>query len=166
MSLRDDLRQYLICWCNTTVNHKIAQWGVTTTNGGGEWSDSVWIWFLFPVCVWSWFLLVNMASLILFISITLTPSLVSSFIFGPPLVNDNSRSVGFNLTGVSGKSNVRSKKRNFYMPSIRIAPLQRVADWHLRVYCKRLCWECLCWYYRDLCDCNNKGQQLVFQLNQ
>ena len=50
-----------------------------------------------------WFLLVIMFSTRIFIWIVLTPSLVSSFIFGPPLVDDKSRSIGFNLTGATGE---------------------------------------------------------------
>ena len=50
-----------------------------------------------------WFLLDIMFNTRIFILTVLTPSLVKAFIFGPPLVDDKSRSVGFNLTGVTGE---------------------------------------------------------------
>ena len=136
-----------VFWCNMTL----AQWGVTR-----QWSDQIFaeIWFLFPVFVW--FLLVIMFSARIFIWIVLTPSLVSSFIFGPPLVDDKSRSIGFNLTGVTGEP--ISVWQNHTRGMFRITTLQRVADRYLRAYCQRLCRGCLRGHHRDLCNCNNQGQ--------
>ena len=99
MSSRNDLRLFL----GLLMQHDIIiQWGVTIRDDQTRFSLAG-IWFLCPLLVCFWFWLDTMFNTRSFILIVLTPSLTKAFIFGPPLLDDKSRSVGFNLTGVTGK---------------------------------------------------------------
>ena len=85
-------------------------------------STSVFVWRLFEKMI-----------VILFL---LPPTLVDCFIFGPPpLIDDKSRSVGFNLTGAAGLDTTDVLVKCWLLALFRFARVQWVADWYLWADC-------------------------------
>ena len=85
-------------------------------------STSVFVWRLFEKMI-----------VILFL---LPPTLVDCFIFGPPpLIDDKSRSVGFNLTGAAGLVTTDVLVKCWLLALFRFARVQWVADWYLWADC-------------------------------